>query len=733
MIAEVIIDVSSDGVDRIFDYNADADLKIGSRVVVSFFNRRVQGYVISLKESSEYEGKLKDIEEVLDEGIISGELLSLMRFMTDKYNLRHIDVLRLFLPPKMREGRIGELKRKFVVINPDLNGDELKAAASGRSKEKILELFSALNGCGDFLGNIKTLYGGTVDTLIKKKILTVTEKTVRRSPGTAGYGGTDGNSPFELSAAQRSCVAEILKGGNFLLHGVTGSGKTEVYMRVIEENLKAGKTAVMLVPEISLTARLFELFKGRFKDDVAVLHSGLSTGERFDEWKRILDGDANIVIGARSAIFAPLKNIGAVIVDEEHDGSYISESNPRYDAKTVAAFRAEYNGAALIFGSATPSVDTYHEAKSGRFKLLSMPERINKRCMPEIEIIDMCQELRSGNNGLLSRRLEDALRETLNDKNQAMIYLNRRGYSSFVLCRQCGYVAKCSDCDISLTYHADENQLKCHYCGKRFHMIKACPECGSLSLRYGKTGTEKAEEIITSIFPNAKILRMDNDTTREKDGYEKILAAFYRKEADILIGTQMIAKGHDFPDVTLVGLLDADMSLYFSDYRSNERTFQLTTQVSGRAGREKKAGRVILQTYVPRHYVFNLAKRYDYKGFYEKEINSRETTKYPPFTVIVRVLASADTDQAAMDAARRVYKRIKGFAEKEENRKSFIYLNAMRSPVGRIQNKYRYQILMRIKNDGDTENIIRAIYKAADEEKVKDTAVFTEINPQSLV
>ncbi|MDR2091336.1 MAG: primosomal protein N' [Clostridiales bacterium] len=842
MIAEIIIDISNDGVDRIFDYTADGAISVGSRVVVPFLNRKMQGYVINVKEKSDYEGRLKAVEAVLDDGIISREMLSLMDYMTARYNLRRIDVLHLFLPPNMRDGKVGELKRKFVTLNPEMKYDEIIASVR-KSQSRQIELIDALESGGDYLSNLTALYGSTVNTLIKKGLLTVSARPVRRVPalGAIESGGV------ELTADQRYCVGEIMsaigrkaaeqseavnaktnaeqcgiakdttqygiaesaeqseavnaktnakqcgitkditqygiaesaeqseavnaktdsnrcdnknteitavqnkpentktkqdhttaenaeqRGGRFLLHGVTGSGKTEVYMRVIEDTVKQGKTAVMLVPEISLTAQFYKLFKGRFFDDVAIIHSGLSAGERFDEWMRILNKEASIVIGARSAIFAPLENIGVIIIDEEHDGSYMSESNPRYDAKEVAAFRAEKNSAALVLGSATPSVDTYYKMTKGGYQLLSMPNRVNAKCLPKIEIVDMCAELRNGNAGLFSRRTEDALAATLKAGNQAMIYLNRRGYSSFVMCRACGYVAKCSDCDISLTYHSGDDLLKCHYCGKKFYMIDECPECKSKNLRYGKTGTEKVVQELKKLFPKARILRMDNDTTREKDGHDKILSAFYRKEADILVGTQMIAKGHDFSDVTLVGILDADMSLYFSDYRSNERTFQLMTQVAGRAGREKKSGEVILQTYAPSHYVFKIAARYDYKAFYEKEINSREVTKYPPFTVIVRVLVTGDADEPAMKTVRKIYNAIKEFSRSGEAESgSFVYLAAMRSPVARIQNRFRYQILMRIKNDGNADRIISEIYRLSDGGHEKDTVVFTEINPQSL-
>jgi primosomal protein N' (replication factor Y) len=481
-----------------------------------------------------------------------------------------------------------------------------------------------------------------------------------------------------------------------------------------------------------LTAQVYRLFKARFGGSVAIIHSGLSDGERFDEYKRILNGEATVVIGARSAIFSPLTNIGIIIIDEEHDSSYISEGNPRFDTETVAEFRVEHNGATLILGSATPSVETYYRCQQGEYKLINMVARVNEKQMPVMEIVDMCKELRCGNTGIFSTRLQEALRYTVESGNQAMIYINRRGFASFVMCCGCGYVGKCGDCDVSLTYHSEDNLLKCHYCGKRYKMLTECPECACKKIRYGRVGTEKVVGEIKKLIPSARILRMDNDSTREKDGHQKILSAFHRQEADILVGTQMISKGHDFPNVTLVGILDADMSLYFSDFRSNERTFQLVTQVSGRAGREKKSGEVILQTFAPRHYVFRFASGYDYVGFYNKEINSREVTKYPPFTRIVRVLVTSADEDASMNQARKIYGGIRDISLDERYAGNFAYLQAMKSPIKRIQSKYRYQILMRLKNDGVTDGIIQEVYRIADGEGNKNCSVFVEINSQNL-
>ena len=441
------------------------------------------------------------------------------------------------------------------------------------------------------------------------------------------------------------------------------------------------------------------------------------------------DGNAKIAIGARSAIFAPLKNIGAIIIDEEHDASYKSESNPRYETKTVAQFRAKQCQSVLVLGSATPDMETYQKASCGEFDLITLNNRISQHKLPEMEIIDMTSEFRRGNRSMFSEALKDAIKEKLENKEQIMLFLNRRGFSSFIRCKECGYIAKCEDCDISLTYHKTENELKCHYCGKRYHALTKCPECGSVQIKQGKIGTEKVVEELKLLFPDVKILRMDNDTTSKKDSYFKILSSFAKNEAEILVGTQMIAKGHDFPNVTLVGILEADAALYFSDYRSSERTFQLITQVAGRAGRAEKKGRVILQTYAPKHYVFKFGKNYDYVGFWKKEINTRMITKFPPFTKIVRILVQSKEEQVVVDTTRNIYKAIQ---QLQVENGQFVYFGAAKSPVTRMNGNIRYQVLMRIEPK-QFENIIEKIYNIVANYKTKKGSCFVEINPQSLI
>ncbi len=466
--------------------------------------------------------------------------------------------------------------------------------------------------------------------------------------------------------------------------------------------------------------------RARFGAQAAILHSGLSAGERFDEWQRLRSGEARIAIGARSAVFAPLENIGIIVIDEEHDGSYSSESSPRYNTFDIALLRAQYNGGKLVLGSATPSVETYRRAKEGEFALITLKDRINARPMPQVHIADMRREVKRGNASFLSARLRERLEACLDRGNQAILFLNRRGYSQTVICRDCGYVAKCKNCDVALTYHSEENCLKCHYCGMRYKKLSICPDCGGVHLGYMGTGTQRVVSELQSQYPSARILRMDVDTTRGKEGHYKILSRFAKREADILVGTQMVAKGHDFPYVTLVGILDADMSLHFPDYRSNERTFQLISQVAGRSGRAEETGEVVLQTYDPDNFILRFAKNYDYDGFYEHEINVRAITMFPPFAKIVRVMVTGEDERETLEALKEVYTRLQTVYS--AHTEDFLFFNRMHAPVKRIQNKHRYQVLMRLVKP----ELLKEVYDAATAVKFKNVLVYVEENPVNL-
>ncbi len=721
MIYEVIVDISNSEVDKVFDYSSDFFIEIGSRVKVPFGPRTLEGFVIGEKETTTV--KTKNIICKLDDFTpITKEMIDLVKYLNKHNNLRYVDSLRLCIPSKLRGSRVKEKKVNFITLEVDF---DLAVLEIRKNAPKQLEVLSALKNGGEYESVLNSRFGSSsVKTLIEKGLLHREEQTQRRIPKAMAKK----EKQVELNAEQLSAKKSILSyDGTTLLHGVTGSGKTEIYMAVIAEMLKLGKTAIMLVPEISLTPQMLAIFRARFKDEVAVMHSGLSDGERFDEWLRLLSGEAKVALGARSAIFAPLKNIGVIIIDEEHDNSYVSESNPRYFTHDIAEFRRAYNNAKIILGSATPSLDSYLKAKNKEYNLVTLKCRVNNQKMPDMEIVDMRKELRQGNTSMFSRMLLSELDITLKEGNQAMIYINRRGYSSFMRCKNCGYVPKCTDCEVSLTYHKDDNRLKCHYCGKQFYTLTECPMCGNKHLKLGRIGTETVVEELNKLFPDVKVLRLDNDTTSTKDSTREILSAFSKREAQILVGTQMIVKGHDFKDVTLVGVLDADLSLYYSDYKSIELTFQQITQVAGRAGRESKEGRVIIQTYNPNHYVFRFTQSYDYIGFFDKESNIRETTQFPPYSKIARILIKSSNEERAMAAARICYNEIRNIKEKDIG---LFRVQAMRAPIKRISNEFRFQVVAWIKND--KEQLLASVYEIADSINKKDVVTFVEINPTNM-
>lgn len=731
MIAEVIVDIAHSEVDKVFDYDCGGlDVSVGSRVIVPFGKVKIEGVVIALKQTSEYMANgIKKIIRLLDSApAITKECIELLSFMREKYHLTKASILRLFLPTEMRKGKVREKLVTFVTVNTDLDFESALSSIPQRSKSErgALEFMRDVKTCK--IAELKSKFtNDSVNRLVEKGYLKKEEKRENRTP----YSSLEGYSKnVELTDEQKNAIASIEATDKrvTLIHGVTGSGKTVVYLRLIREAVESGKSAIMLVPEISLTPQMFRQLKAEFGDNAAILHSGLSAGEKFDEWWRLRSGEAKIAVGARSAIFAPLENLGVIIIDEEHDGSYTSESNPRYFTFDVAKFRADYNDCKLVLGSATPSVETYLRAKEGAFNLVKLPHRINKKPLPEMIIADMRTEVRRGNDSAFSSALVSELEDCLKKGNQAIIFLNRRGYSQHVVCRECGYVAKCENCDVALNYHSVGNVLKCHYCGATYKMLTACPDCGSIHINYVGTGTQKVVAELKKRFPSARILRMDNDTTQNKEGHLKILEQFSRHEADILVGTQMIAKGHDFPSVTLVGILDADMSLFFSDYRSGERTFQLITQVAGRSGRAGDKGVVVLQTYNPDNPVLRFATKYDYEGFFEREISLRKTTSYPPYATIVRVMVESDDEEKGVEALRKVYEGLSALEERESD--AFLFFNKMKSPIKRLKNKFRFQVLMRI--DYKREDVLNQIYELSLPVSDKNALVYVEINPGNL-
>ena len=731
MIAEVIVDIAHSEVDRIFDYNCFVEgVSAGSRVVVPFGKTKVEGIVIALKDSTTFDReKLKSVIRAIDdEPAVTKEGLELLSFMKSKYHLPSASILRLYLPSEMRKGKV---KRKLVAFTKLADNLDVDFALSQipKTAKNQKDALIFMRGGGEIkVSDLKAKFSNdSINKLIGRGYLITYEKRQNRLP----YGSVEEKrKDVVLSNYQSSAMKSIVETDKTvtLVHGVTGSGKTVVYLELIKRVLEQGKTAIMLVPEISLTPQMLSQLRAQFNSQVAILHSGLSAGERFDEWWRLRSGEAKIAVGARSAVFAPLENLGLIVIDEEHDGSYFSESSPRYSTKDVAYFRAKYNGCKLVLGSATPSLESYYLAKQGEYNLVCMPERINKKPLPEMIIVDMRKEIRKGNVAPFSKALVDELTSCVNGGNQAMIFLNRRGYSQKIICRECGYVAKCDNCDVALNYHSVGNQLKCHYCGATYKMPVACPDCGSIHINYVGTGTQKVVEEIKKILPFARVLRMDNDNTQTKEGHYKILSQFAAKKADILVGTQMIAKGHDFPSVTLVGILDADMSLFFSDYRSGERTFQLITQVAGRGGRADKKGTVVMQTFCPDNAVLRYAVNYDYDGFFARECSLRKATAFPPFAVILRVMVESDEDSFGLETLKEVY--LKLFSLYESERSAFLFFNKMKSPIKRMKNKFRYQVLMRVLPD--RQDVIDKVYELSLPCSNKNALVYVETNPANL-
>ncbi|AKC65934.1 primosomal protein N' [Bacillus altitudinis] len=573
----------------------------------------------------------------------------------------------------------------------------------------------------------------TIKALIQEGLLTESYEEIYRDP----YRDREftPSTPLDLTAEQAEAAKPIHqavsddKHETFLLHGVTGSGKTEIYLQTIDHVLQKGKEAIVLVPEISLTPQMVQRFKERFGSNVAVLHSGLSTGEKYDEWRKIHRKEVKLVVGARSAVFAPFENLGMIIIDEEHESSYKQEEMPRYHAKDVAIERAGRHQCPVVLGSATPSLESYARAKKGVYTLLTLKRRVNQQQLPHVSLIDMREELRNGNRSMFSEELMLRLKEVLERKEQAVLFLNKRGYSSFVMCRDCGYVEQCPHCEISLTYHRFQKRLKCHYCGHEAPVPAECPECHSEHIRYFGTGTQRVEEELTKVLPEARVIRMDVDTTSRKGAHEKLLTSFGHKEADILLGTQMIAKGLDFPDVTLVGVLSADTSLHIPDFRSSEKTFQLLTQVSGRAGRHEKAGSVIIQSYTPSHYSIELTKQHDYEAFYEQEMLHRRHQSYPPFYFLAMVTVSHEEVTKAAHVTDKIVQFLKMNCAPNTR-----ILGPAASPIAKIKDRYRYQCVIKYKRENELASLLRKIQDHYQKEmEQKQLMISIDMNPYMMM
>ena len=793
MQAQIIVDLPLFQTDKPFSYlvpeRFQSLIQVGQRVHVPFGkgNRLIQGIVVGLDEESGSEG-LKPLAEILDfSPVLTTEQLWLADQMRKTVFSYKISILKAMLPNllnssydkllKKGEGLSDDLAKQIFgqaeqVYYSNLSDQQQALAISQIQKKNILSQYVAtdrkqiktekwyrvcqpalekmefstrakkrlelkeelLGQVGEFpLSHLRERYSADILRFFQENgLIEVWEKEVSRLQ--AFFDGVEISQPLALNPEQQIAQREILsqvghEAQTYLLQGVTGSGKTEVYLQVIEGVLQKGKTAIMLVPEISLTPQVTLRFVSRFGQQVAILHSGLSDGEKYDEWRKIESGQARVVVGARSAIFAPLKNIGVIIIDEEHEATYKQESNPRYHAREVAKLRAEYHKAALVLGSATPSLETRARASRGLYGLLRLTQRANPQALlPQVEVVDFRDYLGQQENGNYTPVLLEKIRQNLDRKEQVVLLLNRRGYSSFVMCRDCGSVDECPNCDISLTLHMDTRSMQCHYCGFQKAIPRICPSCSSSSIRYYGTGTQRAFEELQDLFPDARILRMDVDTTRKKGSHENLLQAFGQGEADILLGTQMIAKGLDFPNVTLVGVLNADTALNLPDFRSSERTFQLLTQVAGRAGRAEKPGQVLIQTYNPNHYAICFAQEQDYEGFYEYEMGIRRSMGYPPYTFTVGLTLSHVSEELIVKKAYEIV----GFFRENLSDKIQI-LGPTPKPIARTHNLFHYQILLKYRREDRLEAVLNAILDWSQGKENKDLRLSIDHEPQNVM
>lgn len=725
MVCECLVELEHVFIDKTFTYKINKEqlplLKVGMRVVVPFGKQTLEGFVLKIYENKDVslENKLKEIISIVDTyPILNEELLTLGKYISKTTLCSLMTSYQAMLPKALKAKKKVNMTPKYdtyICINYGMYNNDIKFNAS---QEKILELLKENKKVKkEVLNKISV---SSVNTLLKKNIL-LEEKEENYRYNLIN----EEKIKFNLNEEQQKVYKEIFNSINtnetFLLYGVTGSGKTNVYMKVIEDVIKNNKTAILLVPEISLTPQIIKRFTSYFSN-IAVLHSGLSDGEKYDEWRKINEGKVNIVIGARSAIFAPLKNIGVIIIDEEHSQTYKQENNPRYNAIDIAKERCKYHNCPLILGSATPSLESFARAKKNVYKLLELKNRYNNNTMPKVEIIDMNKEFKKA-SGYFSNTLIDQIKETLERKEQVILFLNRRGYSSFLTCSSCGYVEKCPNCDISLTYHKSSNMLRCHYCGYATKRKKLCPKCQEEFKDYG-IGTEKVEEELKSLIKDAKIIRMDVDTTTTKNAHAKIINSFLEEKYNILVGTQMIAKGLDFPNVTLVGVLNADIGLNFPDFRSSEITFSLLNQVLGRSGRGNKEGKVLIQTFNPEHYAIAYTKNHDYLGFYNEEMKIRKILKYPPYYYICSIKIISKDYNLASKSSYDVVNYLK------QNIKNEIILGPSVCNVFKLNNNYRFQIIIKYK---DVNNILEYLTNIEHHYfNKKDIKVEIDFNPLKL-
>ncbi|GIO26100.1 primosomal protein N' [Ornithinibacillus bavariensis] len=772
-------------------------LSEGMRVIVPFGPRKITGFVVGKKEESEFE-QLKEIIDVLDiNPVLTEELLELGKWVAEDTLTLYITAYQAMLPQVLKAQYKKELirntdeelaheleflfagrdviryeefvqstvpyttlrnaiqdgaisinylvkskvtKKVITFIEPNKEAHLLEEAfmdlsPSAKKQRHVLSFFLEFPEPVEQqkLYNLTNTNRAVIKALVDKGILREYKKEVYRNP----YDDTsfEKTLPLPLTKQQEMALHPIIekihnhKHDVFLVHGVTGSGKTEIYLQAIQEVIKQGKEAIVLVPEISLTPQMVKRFKGRFGSDVAVMHSALSNGEKYDEWRKIHAKEVKVVVGARSAIFAPFENLGIIIIDEEHETTYKQEDQPRYHARDVAIKRGQYHECPVVLGSATPTLESYARAKKGVYQLATLDKRTNNQALPKVEIVDMRNELHEGNRSMFSIALKREMESGIERGEQIVLLLNRRGYSTFVMCRDCGHVKRCPHCDIALTYHKNSNQLKCHYCGYEERMPHLCPECNSESIRYFGTGTQRVEEALNQLMPHARVIRMDVDTTRKKGAHEKLLKRFANKEADILLGTQMIAKGLDFANVTLVGVLTSDSMLHLPDFRSSEKTFQLLTQVSGRAGRHELSGKVIVQSYTPDHYSIQLASEYDFEKFFLYEMQIRKKFRYPPYVYLALITVSHQNHVKAVQITSRIAQLLLKVVGKDT-----IVLGPTPSPIARMKDRYRYQCMIKYKNEPELRSTIKKVMDLyADEMRKEDLSITVDMQPYHLM
>lgn len=719
--AGIVVNNESQAMDRIFTYRIPEGMKVsvGSRVKVPFgaSNKRLDGFVVEIMTDADVRG-IKDISSVLPGTLFGSWTVEVVEEMRRRYLSTYLEGIRLFIPVGTLKGADFKTEEKLYP----------KASLEGKlNKEPYISIADLISkNPGKFIRADISRMGfsaSSLNTLIRHGIIEVSSVKSSRHDGRDYESYAAPNLNEEQVRASDTIMANP---GTYLIHGITGSGKTEIFMDVIKRMLMEGKDSIVLVPEISLTPQMIERFKGRFGKDISIFHSRLSEGERFDEWHRVKNGEVKIAVGARSALFLPFKDLGLIVVDEEHETSYKSEMSPKYSAVEMAEFMMKRKGGRLVLASATPSIASYHRAVTGEIGLITLDKRATKGTLPQMTAVDMRNELKAGNRTMFSRVLREEIEKALSAKEQVILFLNRRGYSTFVSCRSCGHVFNCPNCSVSLTYHTTRD-LSCHHCGYRQALPETCPSCSSRYIKQFGTGTEKVEEMVRKEFPGARVVRMDRDTAKNKTDYEDMYNSFKNREGDILIGTQMITKGLDFRNVTLVGIIAADLSLNLPDFRAGERTFQLITQVAGRAGRHDKPGKVVIQSYTPEDPSIVSAREHDYRGFYRREIAAREMMNNPPFSRIMSIVQSSEDESLLIKNIQTVGAELRKFLFGCDK---IIILGPSPCLISKIKQNHRWQILLKGELDPD---IARRIKDLVLEKSIKDVRTSIDLDPTSML